>query len=322
MQAFVLRIAPSGVDLVHEALETDEIIIGWCRCPALINESLRRSDFRSHLKQRYYPEDSTLHRAGAATGHMWRFLREMNAGDLVVVPHGPRFHIAEITGDAYYTEDGVIRDAAFRRPVKWLNDKKPIPRRFAKAALISRMKIHGASAEATDLISEIKDALERAATGQKPSFQQELQSKLTSVVVEELRKGHMDSFGFEHLIKDLLKAMGAQTAEVIGRRIDKGADILATFRIAEAFSYKLAVQAKHWDDRAAVGPEVVQQLIDGIEDAGADLGMVITSGEVSQQAYNCASTYTEETGVRIELVDCGQFAKMLVEQGIGGSKAS
>jgi len=55
MQAFVLRIAPSGIDRLHEALETDEVMIGWCRCAALIDPALRRSGFRSALKQQYYP---------------------------------------------------------------------------------------------------------------------------------------------------------------------------------------------------------------------------------------------------------------------------
>ncbi|MEN2506150.1 restriction endonuclease [Stutzerimonas stutzeri] len=317
MQAFVLRIAPSGVDRVHEALEADELIIGWCRSGELIDQTLTRSAFRAALKQRYYAADTTQRRSGAAAGHMWRFLREMQVGDLVVVPHGSTFHVGEVSGEPYYLEEGIARDAAFRRPVKWLNDKKAIPRRFAKAALISRMKIHGVSAEASDLIGEIQDALERAAKGERPSFKQELQSKLTGMAVVELRKGHLDAFGFEHLIKDLLKSMGARTAEVIGRRVDKGADIIATFRIAETFSYKLAVQAKHWDERAAVGPKVVQQLIEGIEDAGADLGMIITSGTIHQDAYERAAAYTEECGVRIELVDGDQFAQMLIEQGIG-----
>lgn len=321
MQAFVLRIAPSGVDRVHEALETGEIMIGWCRCTTLIDQTLRRSAFRAALKQQYYAADLTQHRAGAATGHLWRFLREMKVDDLVVVPHGSKFYVAQITGDAYYSEEGAARDAAFRRPVRWMNDKKAIPRGFAKAPLISRMKVYGATAEATDLIDEIQDALERTAKGEKPSFQEELQKTLTGMVVEKLRTGHMDSFAFEHLIKDLLKSMGAQTAEVVARRRDKGADVIATFRVAETFSYKLAVQAKHWDARMPVGPAVVQQLIEGIEDAGADLGMVITSGIISEKAYDCASAYTEETGVRIELVDGDQFAKLLIEQGIGGSKA-
>ena len=318
MQAFILRIAPSGIDRVHEALETDEVMIGWCRCAALIDPTLRRSGFRSALKQQYYPTDATQHRAGSAAGHLWRFLREMHIGDLVVVPHGSRFFVGKIAGDAFYSEEGVARDAAFRRSVTWLNSKRAIPREFAKAPLISRMKVYGATAEATDLIAEIEDVLSRAAQGEKPSFAEELQKKLANVAVDELRKGHMDSFAFEHLIKGLLKSMGAQTAEVVARRLDKGADVVATFRIAETFSYKLAVQAKHWDERAPVGTAVVQQLIEGIEDVGADLGMVITSGTISDKAYDCASAYTAESGVRIELVDGEQFAKLLIEQGVGG----
>ena len=45
MQAFILRIAPSGIESVHEALEADEIIIGWCKCKELINQTLKRSGF-------------------------------------------------------------------------------------------------------------------------------------------------------------------------------------------------------------------------------------------------------------------------------------
>ncbi|APQ10610.1 hypothetical protein NS274_12625 [Pseudomonas oryzihabitans] len=127
----------------------------------------------------------------------------------------------------------------------------------------------------------------------------------------------MDSFGFEELIKELLIEMGAKTAQVVARRLDKGADVLATFRIAETFQYTLAVQAKHWDSSAPVTNSVVEQLVEGIEASGANLGMVITSGVIDQSAVKAAISYMESTGTPIELVDGEQFAKMLIEQGIG-----
>ncbi len=38
--AFVLRISPSGVDRVPEALETNELIIGWSEAAGLLDPSL------------------------------------------------------------------------------------------------------------------------------------------------------------------------------------------------------------------------------------------------------------------------------------------
>jgi predicted Mrr-cat superfamily restriction endonuclease len=317
MQAFILRIAPSNVDKVPEALESDQVIIGWSATPGLLDTSQSWQKFRQQIHINHYAGEKTLHRAGAAAGHMWRFVRDMQIGDLVVVPYGSKFYVAEIIGGAVYLPERSGDDTSYRRAVRWLNGKKPIPRSYAKAALISRMKIYGTSASATDLLEEINDALTRAASGSKPSFKVELQGALVKETVAHLRSGHMDSFGFEDLIKELLIEMGAKSAEVVARRLDKGADVLATFRVAETFQYTLAVQAKHWNGSAPVTSKVVEQLIDCIEASNANLGMVITSGTIDESAVKAAMTYTEATGVQIELVDGEQFAKMLIEQGIG-----
>ena len=76
---------------------------------------------------------------------------------------------------------------------------------------------------------------------------------------------------------------------------------------------------KHWQPNPPVGKEVVEQLIKGIEAESADLGMVITSGSISDKAVQAAETYFEEKGIKIELVDGKQFAKLIVEHGISAS---
>jgi predicted Mrr-cat superfamily restriction endonuclease len=316
-QAFILRIAPSNINRVPLALKEDQIIIGWSATEGLLDQSLSWKAFRKKLNDTHYSKEKNLRRAGAAAGHMWRFIRDMNMGDLVVVPSGPRFYLAEITSDALYLPEHVADDTCYRRNVRWLNNKKAIPRDFAKAALTSRMKVYGTTALATDVLADSRDALARAEAGNKPSFKTELQSAMIKDVVEHLRSGHIDSFAFEHLIKDLLIEMGAKTATVVPRLQDKGADILATFRVAETFQYTLAVQAKHWNDRAPVNAKVVDQLINGIEAANANLGMVVTSGTIAPSAITAAAQYAETTGIQIELVDGEQFAKLLIEQGIG-----
>jgi predicted Mrr-cat superfamily restriction endonuclease len=156
-QAFVLRIAPGTIgDSVQEALKDDQVIIGWSEAPELLDPALDWSRFREILRSHYYSKESSLRKAGNASGHMWRFIREMKPGDLVVVPHGPVFYVAKVRGEAIHDTSRVVHDTAFRRKVTWLNQKQPIPRAFARAALHSRMKTYGTCAYATDLLGEIE----------------------------------------------------------------------------------------------------------------------------------------------------------------------
>jgi len=319
VQAFVLRVAPSEIDRLPEALEGDQIIIGWANADGLLDKQLDWAAFRELVRATYYRDDKTLHRAGAAAGHMWRFIREMEAGDFVVVPYGSEFYVAEVAGEAIYLKDKQSEDSAYRRPVKWLNSKQPIPRSYAKSALISRMKIQGTSASATDLLDEIRDCLDIATSGATPSFRSDLQSSLITQALKELQKGRIDSFGFENLINNLLQSLGAKEARVIPRSQDKGADVVATFLVAETFPLVVAVQAKHWQPEPPVDCHVIDQLVSGMEAETADLGMVITTGTFSDDAVRAANEYLESVGKKIELVDGEQFAKMIVEHGTGES---
>ena len=319
-QAFVLRIAPSRIDRVPEALREDQIIIGWANAGTLLDQTLTWDRFRDILRVAYYADEPGLRKAGSAAGNMWRFIREMNNGDLVVVPYGNQFYIAQVDGPATYDSTRITDDTAFRRQVKWLNEKNPIPRNVAKSALISRMKTQGTCAYATDLLDEIEESLQAVATNRNPTFHTDLQARLVKETLDELRSGRMDSLGFEKLIDAVLVGLGAEESRIVPRKQDKGADVLATFRVAGAFRQVVAVQAKHWKPDPPVGRDVVEQLIRGIEAESADLGMVITTGAISEDASLAAEQYYDDKGIKIELIDGEQFAKLIIEHGIRTSQ--
>ena len=133
MQAFVLRIAHRE-DLFQEALNTDQIIIGYAEAEGLLEEE-DWEKFREIIKTAYYPDDSNYRRAGQAGGDMWRFIRDMRKGDLVVVPHNSSFYVAEIAEErALFKQEKQDQDSAYRRSVKWLNKENPIPRKHANSA--------------------------------------------------------------------------------------------------------------------------------------------------------------------------------------------
>jgi len=315
-QAFILRIAPSNIDRVPEALNEDQVIIGWANAAGLLDDSLNWEQFRAILSDNIYHSEPNLRRAGAASGHMWRFIREMNIGDFVVVPYGSEFYIAEVTGPATFNPDKVDDDTAYRRKVKWLNSKNPIKRTIAKAALISRMKTYGTCAYASDLIEEIKDALNVSRLGQTPTFHGDLQKRLIRETLDEMRNGRIEDYGFEKLIRSVLYRLGAVEAKIIPRNLDKGADVVASFRVAGTIIQTIAVQAKHWQPEPQVGKDVVLQLINGIEAESADLGMIVTTGTASEEAIAVAKEYYETKGIKIEFVDGEQLAKLIVENGI------
>lgn len=115
-----------------------------------------------------------------------------------------------------------------------------------------------------------------------------------------MRGGRIDSFGFEHLIKTVFESLGTKECRIVSRNQDKGADIIATFRVAGAFQLRVAVQAKHWQPEPPMERSVVEQLIRGIEAETANLGMVITSGTISDDAYQAAQEYFEDKGGRAD----------------------
>src|SRR4051794_18368767 len=105
--AFVLHIKTATGDHVPEALETGEIIIGCSKAQSLfasnafgVDLDLSREDFRDILHKEFHANENNLRRAGKAAGNLWRFLREMEVGDYVVVPNSGDFYVAEVVGDA------------------------------------------------------------------------------------------------------------------------------------------------------------------------------------------------------------------------------
>jgi predicted Mrr-cat superfamily restriction endonuclease len=316
MKAFIHRIAPGNVDKLQEALNSDVIITGWASARGLLKPELDWLAFREILHLEYYSTDSNYRRAGLAAGNMLRFVREMEVGDLVVVPGPSNFYVAKITGPAWFDEQKIPEDSAYRRPVEWLNSKRPISRTAARAPLISRLKIQGTSAVATDLLIDIEECLELAAGGQFPTFREELKNSLITAALGNIRKGRLDDYRFEALIKEVMIRQGAVNCDIIARNRDMGVDLIATFLVAGTLEQRVGVQVKHWyRDELPAGPEDIEQLVKGLKAEGLTLGMFVSSGTFTEEAQKAATSKYDEHGFSIELVDGHRLAGFLVDLG-------
>jgi len=313
--AYVLRIYPSEVDRVEEALESNEVIIGWSEAIGLNNKGLSWEEFREIVHQACCADHPNYRKSGGAAGNLWRFILEMKIGDLVVVPHWSKFYVAEVIGDAYYNDNKVEEDSAWRRPVKWLNNKNPIPRSSARIALISRMKAYQTCVYAEDLVDEIQELLKLSAEGNKPTFHEDLRQRLIEQVILEINSGRIESNGFERLIGSLLESMGAKDIQIRHGIYDKGADIICNLNILNKFNFILGVQAKHYTPEPPVERGAIEQLVSGMVAESADLGWVVTSGTYSNDAKSYANQMREE-GYNIQLIDGEELATMIIESGL------
>ncbi len=316
-QAWVHRTSPSGVDqLQNICLPNDIIVTGWSGAEGLEKIS-DWYEMREILKDYCYTDDETYHRAGGATASMWKFLQDMAIGDYVVVPHwGGVFYIAEITGDAYVdgSAEAYDADSIYRRSVRWLNNKQPIPRNFAKSGLRSRMKIRQTTAYAGELVSEIARVLSLVASGgdaqEKTLFFDELRQKLVAATLAEIQSGYMDERKFELLVAEVFQGMGAKGCEVIPRQNDAGVDVRAEFLIGPT-EIVIGAQAK-WH-KGKTEAHWLDHFVDGLKADGIDTGWFITSAEFSEDFETRAEELSKATGKQIHAISGSEFAAMVVD---------
>jgi restriction system protein len=177
------------------------------------------------------------------------------------------------------------------------------------------MKAYQTCVHADDLISDIKAVVRSSSEGKPKSFSDDLQKRLRKETLDEIRSGKMDSYRFEHLIKSILDSLGANETTIIPRQNDKGADLVASFIIANTSKLVVAVQAKHFSPKPPVGPNVVDQLLGGMEAESADIGWIVTSGTFSKEAIKYVEQLHTDRGIRIDLIDGDQLASLLLEAG-------
>lgn len=139
-RAFLFRIAPNKVNKTDAALRRNRIYIGW-KAPGLLDRNLSKPEFKAIVAESF--PDYKRERLGKAAANLWRFIREMRNGDLLIVaPMDKRrqvFYLAQVAGPPrlYGGDDP---DIAFERRVEWLNDKRAYLRSEASRALNEVLK--------------------------------------------------------------------------------------------------------------------------------------------------------------------------------------
>lgn len=153
-KAFAFRLKPSRKDRVEELLKDNQIAIGWSQAQRLLDPSLDKSAFRTELDIQY-PDLAKRGRLGHDTNHVWRFIREVSIGDVVVVPHGDNVHFLEVTSGPRLLPGKIADDTAIRRNVSPLLDGKPLSRRSLPSEFRRALNFRVTSKELSSVLKDV-----------------------------------------------------------------------------------------------------------------------------------------------------------------------
>ena len=250
---------------------------------------------------------------------LWRFLRDMRVGDLVLVPGPGQYSVYVIEGEPKLLEDMDV-DLGFYREVKFHeigNEKAENISRYdyADRALTARMKIRSTNADISDLGKNIKKCLD-AYRDERPLT---LHSRTTTALANELLAliySELKPVKFEALLEWYFKRIGASSVYIPPKKQrDKegDADIIASFDRVRLTIY---VQAKFHSRTSDTGDWAVQQVSEyATWDGGKDehaVGLWVVS-TCKCFTPDCVSAAKEHGVV---LVNGIQFARMLLDVGL------
>lgn len=138
---YAYRLKPSNKNQVKNLLDSGQIAIGWSRA-RVVDPTLTKEDVRREIRRRY-PHLEAEGKLTKDTNQVWRFLRELQLDDIVIVPDGDEVHFLRVTGDPIFLEDKIENeDTAIRRDVAKVIPM-PVKRYDLPAAIRDKLSFRG-----------------------------------------------------------------------------------------------------------------------------------------------------------------------------------
>lgn len=320
----------------HELLTKHNIIsIGW--------SDFSNREYHEKLTNSWASFEQVFEKAG--WGHprnrtnLWRFLREMKKGDVVVVPlDGSKFSIYEIADNTVYNNETFDQSLW----VNWNGEivsldsdgypaysngdqidmgfyRKVVPVRlnlsrndYANQPLTSRMKIMTTNAYISDLAADVEQAIaQKEPINLKAAFV-EKSAKILCRQMQEL----MNPDKIEELVRWYMVSLGANVnvpAKNSATTEEGDADVIATFDKLNNHTILIQVKAHQGStDKWAVEQisSYAHTIERNLEDKTSQLWVVSTCDDFTEETKKLA----KEKGVL--LVNGLDFAEMLIDNGL------
>ena len=147
---------------------------------------------------------------------------------------------------------------------------------------------------------------------EKPPIESDEDEEWREALLTRLHQLTPDAF--EHFVMFLLRSLGMELKRV-GSVGDEGVDGIGTAPISSVLTTTVAVQAKRYAPSATVGRETVALFQSDAIAAGAEHGVLVTTGRFSRPARETA----RGRNPTIDLIDGDKLTDLCLEVGLGVS---
>jgi restriction endonuclease Mrr len=78
----------------------------------------------------------------------------------------------------------------------------------------------------------------------------------------------------------------------------------------------VGIQAEFYQPGKPMGKDAVDQLAQALRAGVAEMGLVITTGDVNEEAYQAAEEYLSQENLRIGILGGRELAELIVDKGL------
>jgi restriction system protein len=238
-------------------------------------------------------------------GQINRFVNEMSVGDLVVSPYmDSQLLIGRIESELYYKKDNTS-PYPWRKSVKWFKEKidrhtLSVPLQNTLRSSLTCFKVTSAAEILIQLGLLDKTAVSLSTgTSSDPLSNFELIRK---------RFLELDATEFEYLVSYLLRTLGFEPTQEIGKVGDGGIDFEGILDVSGVASINLQVQVKRYD-KGVIGEKEIRNFRGALKKDFQ--GCFISLSSFNKKAIESA---TDKEREQIQLIDGNRFTEIFIEQ--------
>ena len=295
-------------------IDKNYVAIGWHEMGDLREIPNNKEAFKAKYQQTF-----PNHKPGAipvCAGVLFRFLHEMQIGDIVVYPSKEDRHvnIGTISGEYRFNPKATAEEGAegyeesHLRSVEW---KASLPRTdFSQAALNtigSALTLFKVENNADEFLAAIRgESPSSGITEESKDIDENVAEQVTEstkdFVIRQLHR-NLSGYSFEEFVAHLLETMGYH-ARVTAKSGDGGIDIIAHKDKLGFEPPVIKVQCKRKTD--TVGRPEVQQLMGAVEQQ--EFGLFVTLGSYSREALDA-----ERNRPNLRLLDGNMLTDLIFE---------
>lgn len=302
MKVFVLRADYGRYTDVFK--NNNYVGIGWFEeiNPIQSNWDLLDKDFLKEKYREKYPNDVDM-RVNQNVGQIFRFINDIKIGDIIISPYNTNeLIIGKVVGDLYFESDNTS-PYPWRKKVEWF--KSDFNRHSFSQPLQNTLR-------ATLTCFEVKqrdEVFEFLGLGSSKKIEKEIKFDSKSVY-ESIRNKFLElnPTEFEQLVSYLLRTLGFEPTQEIGKVGDGGIDFEGVLDVNGIASINLQVQVKRYDN-SSIGEMEIRSFRGALKQDYQ--GCFITLSKFQKKAIISS---TKEGYKGIQLIDGTKFIELFIQQ--------